>query len=411
MKEGLTNFDQFFNLSKDMICYIRPDGFFDRMNPAWSLQFGWTQEELRSKNILEFLHPDDQPRFSEPLIRAMEGRAAVTFENRFRCKDSTYKWISWNAYFLPEQNRVFALTYDISPSKQASEMLRVIREDLETRLQQLNIELKRVQRQLSLSEMRFDLLEQNVEQYAVMVLDVEGHIVKWSAGAERMLGYHAKEIIGEYFSRFYQAEDIWRGRHHHALRSVLANGRFEDNGLRLRKDGTSFYAHVILMPFFDEAGTLSGFMKIMCDRTEYKKLHDQLRTAEERNHKLFEESMTGYCVLSPDGSINTCNHSFATMVGFESIHNAQQSNMNNLFPNSAVPQAILRSLYEHEIVQGKEFQLQRTNGELVSVLANFFGQFNDNGELVEVHGSFLNISKQKEAERHWNQKQNIGCND
>ncbi len=410
MKEELTNFHQFFNLSKDMICYIRPDGFFDRVNPAWSLQFGWTPEEFLSAKVLEFLHPDDQSRISEALIRAMEGRAAITFENRFRCKDDTYKWISWNAYFLPEQNCVFALTYDISPSKQASEMLRVIREDLEARLQQQNAELKHLQHQLSLSKRQFDLLEQNIKQYAVMMLDTEGRIVKWSAGAERLLGYSAKEIFGEYFSRFYQAEDIWHGRHHHALCTVLASGHFEDDGLRLRKDGTSFYAHVILTSFYDESGTLRGFMKLLCDRTEYKTLQDQLHVSKEQNHILFEESVTGYCVSSPGGNISSCNRAFAKMFGFASVNDAQQLNLAELFPSLAVLQTMLQSLYEHETVQDTEFQFQRKNGGSVYVIANFFGQFNDNGELIEVHGSFLDITRQKEMERQWNQKQNIECN-
>ena len=409
MKERSINFDQFFNLSKDMICYIRPDGFFERVNPAWSLQFGWTQEEYLSIPVIEFLHPDDRSRISEALIRAMEGHVAIAFENRFRCKDDTYKWISWNAYFLPDQNCVFALTYDITAGKQAAEMLGVIRADLETRLQQQAIDLKKIQHKLSVGEKQFNLLEQSIKNFAIMVLDVEGRIVKWSAGAERVLGYKEKEILGEYFSRFYRAEDIWHGNHHNALRTVLATGRFEDKGLRLRKDGTDFYAHVTLTPFYNESGALGGFIKLICDRTEYKGLEERLHMSEEKNRKLFDKSVVGYCVLSPDGSIRSANGAFAKMFGFSSNNNAQGTNIADLFPNSTVFQTILQSIYEYKNIPHSEYQLRHKNGETVYVIASVFGQFNDNNELMEIHGSFSDITRQKQLEQRCGQIQGIEC--
>ena len=97
MKHEFADFDQFFNLTKYMACYIRPDGFFGRVNSAWSLEFGWTQEELLSTPVLEFLHPNDRPPISQALLRAAEANSAAAIDNRFHCKDGKYKWISWNA--------------------------------------------------------------------------------------------------------------------------------------------------------------------------------------------------------------------------------------------------------------------------------------------------------------------------
>lgn len=389
MKDESASFNQFFNLANELICLIRPDEFFDRVNPAWLLQFGWTQKEFLSTKIPEFLHPEDRPRMTEALLRTMEGQAVVAMENRFRCKDATYKWLSWNAYYLPEQQCVFALSHDISLSKQASEMLRVVREDLEARLQRQATELKHAQRELSIREKWFDMLEHNANQYAMMMLDVEGRIVQWSAGAERMFGYSAQEILGEYFSRFYSAEDIWHGFHHRALRTALSTGRFDDNGLRLRKNGTSFQAHVVLSPIYDEAGKIFGFLKLVCDRSDIKNLKDQLQTLEEQNQRLYEESETGYCESSPDGKIHSCNAAFAEMFGFASVEDAHRSGVSMLFPTSDIKQTILQSLYEHQTIPYSEYPLRQKNGRPMQVVASFFGQFNETGELTSIHGSFF----------------------
>jgi PAS domain S-box-containing protein len=395
MKDGIPEFNQFFDLSNDMMSYIRVDGFFNLVNPTWSLQFGWTQEEFLAIPIVEFLHPEDRSQISEALLRVTEGHKAITFENRFRCKDGAYKWIRWNAYFLSDQNCTFALTYDITASREAAEMLRVMREELETRLQQQTAEVKRLQYELFHSKRQFDILADSVKNCAVMLLDTDGRIVKWNAGAERVLGYSAKEIVGEYFSRFYPAEDIWHGKHHSALRAALANGQFEDEGLRLRKDGSHFHAHITLIPLEGESGTLRGFMKLICDRTKHKELEQQLSASEEQYRRLFEESLIGNYVSTPDGCIRACNVAYAKMFGFASIHDALQCNIADLSLHSDILQTVFQSLHAHKQIQHAEFQLRHRNGKTVDVVASAIGKFNDSGELMEVHGCFSDVTQKK----------------
>jgi PAS domain S-box-containing protein len=127
------------------------------------------------------------------------------------------------------------------------------------------------------------LLVERAQDYAIFRLDPEGHVASWNSGAERIKQYKADEIIGRHFSQFYPQEAIDRGWPAHELDVVRAEGRFEDEGWRVRKDGTTFWANVVITALRDEAGTLRGFSKITRDMTERKR-------AEENARRLAEEA-------------------------------------------------------------------------------------------------------------------------
>src|SRR5689334_21727312 len=109
------------------------------------------------------------------------------------------------------------------------------------------------------SEEHFAQLVAGVRDYAVFLLDRHGNVLTWNAGAERIKGYAAAEIIGQHFSRFYPKEAVERGWPAHELEVAAATGRFEDEGWRVRKDGTQFWANVVITALRDEGGTLRGF--------------------------------------------------------------------------------------------------------------------------------------------------------
>lgn len=127
------------------------------------------------------------------------------------------------------------------------------------------------------SEERFRLLVENVQDYAIFMLDAEGYINSWNRGAERIKGYTASEIIGHHFSVFYPVEDIEACKPEHGLRIAAAEGRFENEGWRLRKDGSRFWANVIITALRDEAGHVSGYAKVTRDMTNRKEYEDSLR--------------------------------------------------------------------------------------------------------------------------------------
>jgi len=123
----------------------------------------------------------------------------------------------------------------------------------------------------------FRLLVDGVKDYAIFLLDPEGRVSTWNQGAERIKGYKAKEIIGQHFSRFYPQEAIdskWPDRE---LEIATKEGRYSDEGLRVRKDGSTFWAHVVITSLRDESGTLRGFSKVTRDLTERRNLEERTR--------------------------------------------------------------------------------------------------------------------------------------
>jgi len=172
----------------------------------------------------------------------------------------------------------------------ATEELRRKRDELESRVRERTVDLERANRslkediaerktaesRLQESEMRFRLVIDSVTDYAIIMLDPRGYIASWNAGAERIKGYRAEEIIGQHFTRFYPAEDVARGKPQHGLETASAEGRFEDEGWRLRKDGTRFWANVVITALRDESGALRGFGKVTRDLTERRRSEERL---------------------------------------------------------------------------------------------------------------------------------------
>src|ERR1041384_8535118 len=123
----------------------------------------------------------------------------------------------------------------------------------------------------------FRLMVTSVFDYAIFILDPSGHISSWNLGAERLKGYHADEIIGKHFSSFYTPEDREADVPKEVLQTAIDTGHFEGEGWRVRKDGTRFWASVVVTALRDEAGTLYGFSKVTRDMSERKRLNDLIQ--------------------------------------------------------------------------------------------------------------------------------------
>jgi len=137
-------------------------------------------------------------------------------------------------------------------------------------LAQLQLKAQMLEKELALrrSEQRFQLFVEAVRDYAIFMLDPEGNVATWNRGAERIKGYKASEIIGSHFSRFYPEQDLQAGKPQWELKVAAKEGRFEDEGWRVRKDGSRFWANVIITAVHDETGKLIGFGKVTRDSTE-----------------------------------------------------------------------------------------------------------------------------------------------
>jgi PAS domain S-box-containing protein len=150
-------------------------------------------------------------------------------------------------------------------------------------------EARQAQEALRQSEERFRLLVEGVRDYAIFMLDPTGHIVSWNSGAQLIKGYTPQEIIGRHFSLFYPPEDIRDQKPERELRIAVAEGRYQEEGWRLRKDGSRFWAHVLITALFDSHGRLQGFGKVTRDMTERKLAEEHREQLREREQQLAHE--------------------------------------------------------------------------------------------------------------------------
>ena len=163
----------------------------------------------------------------------------------------------------------------------------------------------------------YRLLVEQVKDYALFLLDPRGHVMSWNEGAQRIKGYTADEIIGKHFSIFYSHRAVEDGWPAHELRVAAAEGRFEDEGWRLRKDGSRFWANVVITALRDDQGGLVAFSKITRDLTARKAQEEALRESEER-FRLLVEGVDTYAIfmLDQDGVVTSWNDGAERIYGY-----------------------------------------------------------------------------------------------
>jgi PAS domain S-box-containing protein len=178
------------------------------------------------------------------------------------------------------EQRVSERTQDLEQAN------RLLHEDIAARA--------RTERMLADSERRFRLMVESVVDYAIFMLDAHGRVASWNSGAQRISGYAAAEVIGRHSSRFYPSEDVGRGKPQWELELAAGEGRFEEEGWRVRKDGSTYWANVVITAVRDDTGTLLGFAKVVRDLTERNRVEAELirakvaaeRASEAKSHFL-----------------------------------------------------------------------------------------------------------------------------
>jgi PAS domain S-box-containing protein len=241
------------------------DGFVVSWNPGAQRFKGYTADEIIGQHFSRFYTPEDKAK-SLPQ-RALEVAA----------RDGRFESEGWR---VRKDGSRFWTHAVIDPIRAPSGELigyAKITQDL--------TEQKATEAALKRSEEQFKLLVQGVTDYAIYMLNKDGTIASWNLGAQRIKGYSPEEIIGEHFSRFYPPEDRARGEPEKGLKIAAAEGRFEKEAWRVRKDGTRFWAHVIIDAIKDESGELIGFAKVTRDITERR---DAQRALEEAREALFQ---------------------------------------------------------------------------------------------------------------------------
>jgi PAS domain S-box-containing protein len=176
---------------------------------------------------------------------------------------------------------------------------------------------RRVELHLRESEDRFRVLVSSIKDYAIFMLDTEGHVQSWNIGAQLLKGYTSQEVVGRHLSLFYTPEDRQAGRPQALLDQALQQGRVEDEGWRVRKDGRRFWADVVITALRDSSGRPLGFAKVTRDLTERKHTEERLRGSEERL-RLIVDSVRDYAIfmLDPKGRVLTWNSGAERIKGY-----------------------------------------------------------------------------------------------
>jgi PAS domain S-box-containing protein len=138
--------DQFFNVSLDLLCIANTDSYFLRLNPAWERILGYSREELTAKRFLDFVHPDDLLRTQEAVSVQESQQRVIAFENRYRCKDGTYRWLEWSS--VPAGNLIYAAARDITERKRAEAEVFALNTELEQRVRDRTAQLEAANREL-----------------------------------------------------------------------------------------------------------------------------------------------------------------------------------------------------------------------------------------------------------------------
>jgi PAS domain S-box-containing protein len=259
-REAQEERDRFFTLSLDMLCIAGFDGYFKRLNPAFGRTLGFTDDEMLGEPYVSFVHPADRERTVAESQKIIGGKDTVVFENRYRCKDGSYKWLLWTSTAYPSRQLFYAAARDITARKQAEEALRKSEEQYRSVIAAM--------------------------QDGIVVLDADGSIRACNGSAERILGLSAEQIIGRT-----ALDPRWRAIHEDGslfpgesfpVAETLRTGQACSNiimGVH-KPDGALTWISINSEPLFEADGaTLGGVVASFEDITERRRTEEALRQA------------------------------------------------------------------------------------------------------------------------------------
>ena len=247
--------------STNIVVLLDADAIIRYASPAYTQLLDYSPEEVMGQSCFARVHPDDLAKMQENFATILRTRGKMKrLEYRYQHKDGkwrVFETLCRNLLLDPGVARIVLNMRDITERKQAEDALRA-------------------------SEERFRLMVQGALDYALFMLDPQGNIVSWNVGAERLKGYQAEEILGQRHLRFYTDADLERGLPDHLLQIATEQGYVDDEGWRVRKDGSTFCASVTLTALRDETGQLRGFSKLVRNINERRQAEERVQSEQKR---------------------------------------------------------------------------------------------------------------------------------
>jgi len=259
--------------------------------------YGLTPEEggQSYEEYLERVHPDDREMVNETVMKAYQDGLPFSFLEHIVRPDGEIRILSSKGEVICGKDgrpvRMMGICHDITEQKIVEQSLRE-------------------------SDERYRLIIENAREYAIFTLDPDGYVTSWNAGAEHIKGYTADEIIGQHFSVFYPEAALADRVPAAVLEKARSLGKFEDEGWRVCKDGSRFWANVVITALYDENGNLRGYSKVTRDMSERKKTEERLRASEARFRSIFDGAGFGIELLDLEGHLIAVNPAVGAMFGY-----------------------------------------------------------------------------------------------
>ena len=278
LRQKKEELDQFFNITTELLCIADTDGYFLRLNPAWERTLGHTREELMGKRFFDFVHPDDLDKTRETVSILASQQKVTSFENRYHCKDGTYRWLEWSS--APAGKLIYACARDITERKQAEEALQN-------------------------SEEKFRQFFKNCPDYCY-IISTEGNILHINEAALKTLGYKREELFGQPLARIYAPESLAKMEDLFTQWKESGEIRDEEMVIVTRK-GERRVVILNVAAVKDKDGTILHSTSVQMDITERKQMEETIKKDAEEWQTTFNSIRDLVMILDQEFKIARVN--------------------------------------------------------------------------------------------------------